>query len=173
MKNSIFYVIVFMSILLFNSLGCATLPSYREASNAQIMTGKFFTDLQYQNYEKSYDYFSDGLKRITTLEQHVGLMRLLQDELGSIKSYKTLPNNLPLPHTFLDEETFKDPFRDDGAIVWIYELHYEKASVETRIEVKRENGQYLIGSFVYLSDRIYNDARIRDKIKALGIPIVK
>lgn len=160
-------------ILVIGIQGCATLPSYRESSNAQLMVGKFLVDLQNQNYEDSYSFFSDDLKHTITLSQHVGLMRLLQNELGSIKGYKTLPINLPIPHLFLDEETFNDPFRGDGAIVWLYELQYEKEPITTRIEVKRKNGQYLIESFACLSDKIYNDGKFRDKVKALGIPIAE
>lgn len=153
--------------------GCATLPSYRESSNAQLMAGKFLSDLQNQNYEDSYNFFSDNLRHTITLSQHVGLMRLLQNELGSIKGYKTLPINLPIPHLFLDEETFNDPFRGDGAIVWLYEIQYEKELVTARIEIKRENSQYLIKSFACLSDKIYNDEKFRDKVKALGIPVAE
>lgn len=153
--------------------GCATLPSFRESSNARLMVGKFLVDLQNQNYEDSYNFFSDDLRHTITLSQHVGLMRLLQNELGSIKGYKTLPINLPISPLFFDEETFNDPFRGDGAIVWLYELQYEKEPITTRIEVKRKNGQYLIESFACLSDKIYNDEKFRDKVKALGIPIAE
>lgn len=160
-------------ILAIGIQGCATLPSYRESSNAQLMVGKFLVDLQNQNYEDSYNFFSDDLRHTITIVQHVGLMRLLQNEFGNVKGYKTLPINFPISHLFLDEETFNDPFRGDGAIVWLYELQYEKEPITTRIEVKRKNGQYLIESFACLSDKIYNDEKFRDKVKALGIPIAE
>ena|SRR3990167_3590823 len=160
-------------ILAIGIQGCATLPSYRESSNAQLMVGKFLVDLQNQNYEDSYNFFSDDLRHMITLAQHVGLMQLLQNEFGRINGYKTLPINLPIPHLFLDEDTFNDPFRSDGAIVWLYEIQYEKEPIPTRIAVKRKNGQYLIESFVCLSDKIYNDEKFRNKVKALGIPIAE
>lgn len=161
------------AIILLAFTGCATLPSYRESSNAQSMIKQFLLDLQNQKYEDSYHFFSDSLKNTIALQQHVGLMQLLQDELGSIKGYKTVPIDLPIAHLLLDEETFKDPFRDSGTIVWLYDLQYEKEPVTVRIEVKRMNVEYQIESFACLSDKFYSDERFQNKVKALGIPIAE
>ena len=162
-----------VSVLLFTLYGCAMLPSYRETSNAKLIAENYLLAIKDRHYEESYNFLSANLRNNISLKQHVGLMRILQSEWGDIESYKMCRLPLPYTPTLLDDEIFKDPFRDDGSIFWFYELKFKKEPIMVRIDVKREDGRYKINAFGVISKRLYTDKNLRKKIEELDIPIDK
>lgn len=165
MKQTFRRFVILLSALVL--AGCATLPPYRAMYRVETELKSFFKQLQNQEYEASYEFFSDELRTKVSVQQHIDMMNLLRTEFGAMKSFKfVVPRGV-----FLHESIFKDPFRGGESIIMNYRLSYEKEPVTVRISVIKINeSRYLLDGFLFTSKSLQTEQLI-NKIRALGIDV--
>ncbi len=162
-------IIVFLSAGLLLLLPLSAAPSARAAVslNADRLVVDFIETLKKKDYAAAYDLFSERFKKEISLPQHVGLLEILQEELGDIEDYESVV--MPFLTSSAKEGEVLSDLPPSDIKRYTYDLKYEKRTVHAIISLVKESDGYRIGFFEITGTGFETDPQVQEKVRALGL----